>query len=120
MEEEAKMKAEEVQREQNARLLVISNSVKSIGMMTGVGMTFCIVLPTGDLLTSNLLLSGEKPLKDQTEEIAHNVVAIVSGFMKAMHKAEIESEKIYAVVDQVVSVAKKDYEKSVSEITGQR
>lgn len=96
--------------EVEARLEMISKSVKSIGLMTGVGMSYCIVLPSGDQITSNLLLPDTKTLKTQTEEIANNIRAIVCGFMRSAYLTGIDDETIENILSKIMSAAKKEFE----------
>lgn len=114
--EEGRMKNEEdVKREVDVRLEMIAKSVKSVGLMTGVGLSFCVALPSGERLVTNLLTPGEKDSKENTAEIATNIEKILLGFMMGLHRNGNDEETIEKIIGIVLNEARKQYHENKEE-----
>ena len=110
VEEEGRLKNEEdVKREVDVRLEMIAKSVKSVGLMTGVGLSFCVALPSGERLVTNLLTPGAKDSKENMAEIATNIEKILLGLMMGLHRNGTDEETIEKFIEFILNEARKQY-----------
>ena len=112
--EEERKKNEE--KEIDAKLIAVSNSIKAIGQMTDCGISYCIVDPgLGVREDARLASCCIAPPKDRPEsallqELAENICCMIQGFMNSMAAPHGYSDAaITGFMDHAYAVAKKRF-----------
>ena len=125
MNEELEMRKEELEKseeqrykEENARLEIISKSIKGIAAMSQVGITYCIVIPGHGVredcrLGSNFIAPPEeRSISSIINEVNGNIVGILETYMNTIRKMEYPNEVAEGLIDSIVKTAKQRFEES--------
>ena len=107
--EENRMAAE------NAKLITVSNAIKAIGKMTGVGISYVIVIPgysvreDARLYCSSIQQIEERPERNVIQELLGNVSCMIDGLMDAMRKTGLSDGAVRGAINKAVEDAKDRY-----------
>lgn len=100
---------------ENAKLITVSNAIKAIGKMTGVGISYVIVIPGyGVREDARLYCSSIQQVEERTErnviqELLGNVSCMIDGLMDAMRKTGLSDGAVRGAINKAVEDAKDRY-----------
>lgn len=100
---------------ENAKLITVSNAIKAIGKMTGVGISYVIVIPGyGVREDARLYCSSIQQVEERTErnviqELLGNVSCMIDGLMDAMRKTGLSDGAVRGLINKAVEDAKDRY-----------
>ena len=107
--EENRMAAED------AKLITVSNAIKAIGKMTGVGISYVIVIPgygkreDARLYCSCIPRVEERNERDVIQELLGNVSCMIDGLMDAMRKTGLSDGAVRGLINKAIEDAKDRY-----------
>jgi hypothetical protein len=108
-------KQDEVSDEVRARLMMISQSIKAIGEMAKVGISFCIVIPgygikPDDRLVSNYCPNSKERSTDSiSQEIAENLTSMEETYMMQLLHAGLTKDAVTGYVEHIYQTAKERF-----------
>lgn len=100
---------------ENAKLITVSNAIKAIGKMTGVGISYVIVIPGyGVREDARLYCNSIQQVEERTErnviqELLGNVSCMIDGLMDAMRKTGLSDGAVRGAINKAVEDAKDRY-----------
>jgi len=110
-----------VPRSDEARLEIISKSIKGIAAMSQVGITYCIVIPGHGVredcrLGSNFIAPPiERSAGSVMNEVNGNIEAILVSYMNVIRKMGHDDSAAEGLIDEIVKTAKRRFEQNGSE-----
>lgn len=105
-------KQEAVPDDVRERLMIISQSIRTIGMMAKVGISYCIVIPgygarPDDRLASNVCPEIDERSADSIiAEIGENLCCMLDAYMDQMHKSGLPKDAVTGYVEHIYQAAK--------------
>ena len=105
-------------KDDEARLEIISKSIKGIAAMSQVGITYCIVIPGHGIredfrLGSNYIAPpNDRPVTAIMNEVNGNIVAILESYMNVIRKCDFSEDAAEGMIDEIVKTAKHRFEET--------
>ena len=106
--------------DEDDRLRMISQSIRTMAAMAKVGVTYCIVIPGHGVredarLASNYISEKDRPEMQIVEEICGNISGIPNGFMHSLLAQGVTDDAIEGIVKEIV---RKTMERFAEETAG--
>lgn len=101
---------------ENAKLITVSNAIKAIGKMTGVGISSVIVIPgygvreDTRLYCSCIPLVEERTARDVIQELLGNVSCMIQGMMDNMRNGGLSDGAVRGLINKAIEDAKDRYD----------
>lgn len=101
--------------EEDDRLKMISQSIKTMAAMAQVGVSYCIVIPgygvreDARLVSNYITKKSERSDAEIGSEICGNIEATLEVFMKALLARGVSDDAIMGIVDEIVRKTKERF-----------
>ena len=112
---ESENKKTETNEDQDDRMRMISQSIKTMAAMAQVGVSYCIVIPgygvreDARLVSNYMTKKSERSDAEIGSEICGNIEATLEAFMKALLVQGVSDDAIMGIVDEIVRKSKERY-----------
>ena len=112
---ESEIKKTETNEDQDDRMRMISQSIKTMAAMAQVGVSYCIVIPgygvreDARLVSNYITKKSERSDAEIGSEICGNIEATLEAFMKALLAQGVSDDAIMGIVDEIVRKTKERF-----------